>query len=114
VAQAGTVFFRGAHGDWLQFSDCSITIDIRRRLTREVKRGGEGDDLVDEGSESAVYTLTGHLNLTSYREVLEIFSSGQAYLLDPFTEVEVKVAFGRLHYEGDDGAFIFELLEDVD
>ena len=57
MAQAGTVFLRGLDGDWLQFDNCHISVNIRRRITREVKRGGEGDDLVDEGAESAVYTL---------------------------------------------------------
>jgi hypothetical protein len=113
MAQAGTVFIRGAEGDWLQFVDCRIGIDIRRRITREVKRGGEGDDLLDEGSESAVYTIHGHLGLAGYREVLHIFRSGAVWLLDPFTESEVKVAFHHLHYDGEDGAFTFELIEDV-
>lgn len=113
MALAGTVFIRGVDGDWLQFVDCKITIDIRRRITREVKRGGEGDDLLDEGAESAVYTLEGSLGVTGYREVLEIFRSGEVWLLDPFTETELKVAFHRLHYEGDSGAYVFEFIEDV-
>lgn len=113
MAQAGTVFLRGSGGDWIQFTGCRIRIDIRRRITREVKRGGEGDDLLDEGAESAVYTLEGHIGIPGYREVLGIFRSGEAWLLDPFTETEVKVAFHRLHYDGEDGAFAFELIEDV-
>jgi hypothetical protein len=113
MAQAGTVFLRGSGGDWLQFLDCKISVDIRRRITREVKRGGEGDDLLDEGAESAVYTLKGLLGIQGYREVLDIFRSGETYLLDPFTETEIKVAFYRLHYDGESGAYSFELIEDV-
>ena len=113
MAQAGTVFIRGADGDWLQFVNCNIIVDIRRRITREVKRGGEGDDLLDEGAESAVYTLSGNLGVEGYREVLSIFRSGETWLLDPFTQQELKVAFHKLHYEGESGAYSFELIEDV-
>ncbi|MDP6907135.1 MAG: hypothetical protein QF440_06945 [Candidatus Thalassarchaeaceae archaeon] len=113
MAQAGTVFIRGFEGDWLQFVDCKITVDIRRRITREVKRGGEGDDLQDEGAESAVYTLEGNIGVSGYREVLAIFRSGEVWLLDPFTQDEIKVAFQSLHYEGDNGTYSFELIEDV-
>ena len=113
MAQAGTVFLRGFEGDWLQFDNCHISVNIRRRITREVKRGGEGDDLVDEGAESAVYTMQGHLGIAGYREVLSIFRSAEVWLLDPFTETEIKVAFHRLQYDGDDGTYSFELIEDV-
>ena len=113
MAQAGTVFLRSFDGDWLQFDNCHISVNIRRRITREVKRGGEGDDLVDEGAESAVYTMQGHLGIVGYREVLNIFRSAEVWLLDPFTETEIKVAFHRLQYDGDDGSYSFELIEDV-
>ena len=113
MAQAGTVFLRGFEGDWLQFDNCHISVMIRRRIQREVKRGSEGDDLVDEGAESAVYKMEGHLGIPGYREVLSIFRSSEVWLLDPFTETEIKVAFHRLEYDGEDGAYSFELIEDV-
>ena len=58
MAQAGTVFLRGFEGDWLQFDNCHISVNIRRRITREVKRGGEGDDLV--GAHRSEFVLLGH------------------------------------------------------
>ena len=54
MAQAGTVFLRAFDGDWLQFENCKISVNIRRRIQREIVRGSEGDDLVDEGAESAI------------------------------------------------------------
>tara|TARA_B100001996_G_scaffold162852_2_gene124207 strand:+ start:1198 stop:1542 length:345 start_codon:yes stop_codon:yes gene_type:complete len=113
VAQAGTVFLRGFEGDWLQFDNCKITINIRRRIQREIVRGSEGDDLVDEGAESAIYIMKGNLGISGYREVLKIFRSTEVWLLDPFTETEIKVAFHQLEYDGDDGSYSFELWEDV-
>ncbi|MEC7198955.1 MAG: hypothetical protein VXW37_06000, partial [Candidatus Thermoplasmatota archaeon] len=35
--------------------DCeSLKVSVERRIQRTVVRGGEGDDLLDEGAESAV------------------------------------------------------------
>ena len=113
MAQAGTVFLRAFEGDWLQFENCKISVTIRRRIQREIIRGSEGDDLVDEGSESAVYNMSGHLGIAGYREVLKIFRSAEIWLLDPFTENEIKVAFHQLEYDGENGAYSFELWEDV-
>jgi len=113
MAQSGTVFVRAAGGDWLQMNDCRLSIDIRRRLTRTVARDGEGDDLTDEGAESAVYTLEGAIGAKGYREMMAIFRTGTAFLLDPFEEREVKAVFSEFHYESDTGAFRFEFIEDV-
>ncbi len=113
MAQAGTVFLRAFDGDWLQFENCKISVNIRRRIQREIVRGSEGDDLVDEGAESAIYTMGGHLGISGYREVLKIFRCAEVWLLDPFTEEEIKVAFHQLEYDGDTGAYSFELWEDV-
>ena len=57
---AGTDFFiRPASGtsssDWLRLPNADISVSITRRITRTVLHGGEGDDLVDEGAESAIY-----------------------------------------------------------
>ena len=73
---AGTDFFiRPASGtsssDWVRLPNADISVAIARRMTRTVLHGGEGDDLVDEGAESAVYTVRGEMNLEDYKKVLK-------------------------------------------
>ena len=51
----------------------SIKVSIERRIQRTVIRGGEGDDLLDEGAESAVYEATANVD----KEVYLKFSSLQ-------------------------------------
>ena len=60
-------FLRPGDGEWIQFTDCSVKVSISRRLTRTVIHGGEGDDLIDEGAESAIYTVKGSLDLDQYK-----------------------------------------------
>ena len=105
-------FIRSIDGDWLQIPDCSIDIEIRRRLTREVVRGHEGDDIVDEGAESAEYTVKGVLDDPTYLRVMSIFRSGQPYFIEPFDEKEIKVAISHLKLNGDTGEFELTLIED--
>ena len=90
---AGTDFFiRPASGtsssDWVRLPNADISVAIARRMTRTVLHGGEGDDLVDEGAESAVYTVRGEMNLEDYKKVLKMFRAGQPYIHDPFEERE--------------------------
>ena len=78
----GTDFFiRPASGtsssDWIRLANADISVEIARRMTRTVLHGGEGDDLVDEGAESAVYTVRGEMNLEDYKKVLKMFRAGQ-------------------------------------
>ena len=78
---AGTDFFiRPASGtsssDWVRLSNADISVAIARRMTRTVLHGGEGDDLVDEGAESAVYTVRGEMSLDDYKKVLKMFRAG--------------------------------------
>ena len=75
MAQAGTVFLRGFEGDGLQFDNCHIAVNIRRRMTREVKRGGEGEDLYAAGAESAVYKMKGNLGILGNRTVVNMIRS---------------------------------------
>jgi hypothetical protein len=83
-------------------------------LTRTIIRGGEGDNLHDEGSESTVYTVKGEASLEDYKRILSMFRSGQPYIHDPFEERDVKVLFAAMEYEGSSEAFMFELIEDID
>ena len=99
--------------DWIRLENCDISVSISRRMTRTVTHGGEGDDLIDEGAESAVYMVEGEINLEDYRKVLEMFRSGQPYIHDPFEERDVKVVFSKIEYDGSNEQFRFELIEDI-
>ena len=91
-----------------------ITIHIERRLQRTVIRGGEGDDLLDEGSESAVYEVVSSASVSEYKSLMELFRGGQPNIIDPFDGKEVKVAFKSVDYSASNGALKMVLIEDVD
>ena len=106
-------FIRRSDGEWIQFENCSVKVSIARRLTRTVIHGGEGDDLIDEGAESAVYSVQGGLDLDQYKQVLDIFRSGQPYIHEPYEEREIKVVFSKFEFDGDTKKFLFEFIEDI-
>ena len=91
-----------------------IKIKIERRIQRTVIRGGEGDDLLDEGSESAVYDVLSTASVSEYNELMSMFRSGQPNIIDPFDSRDVKVAFKSVEYSASDGELKMQLLEDVD
>ena len=93
--------------------NADISVAITRRITRTVLHGGEGDDLVDEGAESAVYTVVGGMDYEDYKKILNMFRSGQPYIHDPFEERDVKCVFGKIEYDGSDKTYKFELIEDI-
>mgnify|MGYP001158490014 FL=1 len=110
-------FIRPAAGtsttDWIRIEECDISVSITRRITRTVVHGGEGDDLVDEGAESAVYSVRGEMDEEMYKNVISMFRGGQPYIHDPFEERDVKVVFSSFSYDGSNNVFEFELLEDI-
>ena len=115
---AGTDFFiRPASGtsstDWLRLPNADINVIITRRITRTVLHGGEGDDLVDEGAESAVYTVRGEMSMDDYKKIIKMFRSGQPYIHDPFEERDVKTVFGKMEFDGAEGTYTFEFIEDI-
>ncbi|MBN28858.1 MAG: hypothetical protein CMB33_03180 [Euryarchaeota archaeon] len=91
-----------------------IIIHIERRLQRTVIRGGEGDDLLDEGSESAVYNVISSASVSEYQSMMELFRGGQPHIIDPFDGRDVKVAFKSIEYSASNGALKMVLIEDVD
>ena len=102
---AGMDFFiRPATGtgsaDWIRIPNADIDVKIARRLTRTIIRGGEGDNLHDEGAESTIYTVRGILSIDDYKKILKMFRTGQPFIHDPFEERDVKVIFASLEYEG--------------
>ena len=93
--------------------DCeSLTVSIERRLQRTVIRGGEGDDLLDEGAESAVYKAVANVEITEYQEVLSLFRGSSPMIEDPFGQGDLKVAFKSLTYDGQ--TLRMTLIEDID
>ena len=106
-------FIRSLDGDWLQLDGCCVSIEIRRRFQREIARDGEGDDLIDQGSESMEFRLGGRMDLQTYLKAQTIFRSGTCWFIDPFDEQEIKVCFARIRYNSDSNDFDFQLIEDV-
>ena len=93
--------------------DCeSLTVSIERRIQRTVIRGGEGDDLLDEGAESAVYKAVANVEITEYQEVLSLFRGSSPMIEDPFGQGDLKVAFKSLTYDGQ--TLRMTLIEDID
>jgi len=95
--------------EWTVISDCSVHMSVARRIQRTIVRGSEGDDILDEGSESAVFTV-----LEDHRNVLRIFRRGGARFKDPFEEREASAIVTNVEYEGDTGEYSIEIIEDVD
>ena len=91
-----------------------ITIKIERENTKNGDQGGEGDDLLDEGSESAVYDVLCTASVSEYNELMSMFRSGQPNIIDPFDGRDVKVAFKSVEYSASNGDLKMQLLEDVD
>lgn len=93
--------------------DCeSLSVSIERRIQRTVIRGGEGDDLLDEGAESAVYEAVANAGITEYQEVLSLFRGSSPMIEDPFGQGDLKVAFKSLTYDGQ--TLRMTLIEDID
>ena len=49
---------------------CSITVSVERRIQRTILHGGEGDDLEDQGAESAIYNIEAHIGVDAYTTVM--------------------------------------------
>jgi hypothetical protein len=81
--------------------DCqSLIVSIERRIQRTVVRGGEGDDLLDEGAESAVYDAVAVASMDQYADIMSLFRGSAPMIDDPFGEGVVRVAFKSLSFDG--------------
>ena len=89
-------------------------MSINRRIQRTVIRGNEGDDLLDEGAESAVYTITGNMPIDQYKGILKLFRSGQPWFHDPFEDRQMKTVFLSIEYDSASGDYEFKLVEDAE
>ena len=93
--------------------DCeSLTVSIERRIQRTVVRGGEGDDLLDEGAESAVYDAVAVASMDQYADVMSLFRGQAPMIDDPFGEGMIKVAFKSLSFDG--RLLKMTLIEDIE
>ena len=100
--------------DWERIEDCNVHMNVKRRLQRTVIRGNEGDDLLDEGAESAVYTITGKMDMEKYKRILAIFRTDQPIFHDPFEDRQMKAVFSTIDYDSRTGEFKFILVEDAE
>jgi len=112
--EANECFIASVGKDWHKISNCNVHMTVKRRLQRTVIRGSEGDDLLDEGAESAEYTITGKMSLSEYKEILKMFRAGQPWFHDPFEERQMKALFLRIDYDSAAGTFEFILMEDAE
>lgn len=106
-------FIRSLDGDWLQLVNCHIVLETRRRFQREVARDGEGDDLIDQGSKSMEFTISGQIDKSTFLKVQKIFRSGASWLIDPFEEREMKVCFAKIKYDTKTDEYEFLFIEDA-
>ena len=90
-----------------------IQVSIERRLQRTILRGGEGDDMDDQGSESALYSVSAKVTLEQYLDLLEVFRGAQPRILEPFEGGEIKVAFSNLSYNASKGELKTDIIQDI-
>ena len=114
VMEANECFLASVGKDWHKIANCNVHMSVKRRLQRTVIRGNEGDDLLDEGAESAIYTITGNMSMSDYKEILSIFRGGQPWFHDPFEDKQMKVLFSSIDYDSATGAYEFILVEDAE
>tara|TARA_B100000902_G_C26756545_1_gene643511 strand:- start:58 stop:417 length:360 start_codon:yes stop_codon:yes gene_type:complete len=112
--EANECFIASVGKDWHKISNCNVHLNVKRRLQRTVIRGQEGDDLMDEGAESAEYTISGDMGMVEFKQILEIFRSGQPWFHDPFEDRQMKALFLSIDYDSASGAYEFILMEDAE
>ncbi|MBA45594.1 MAG: hypothetical protein CMB31_03290 [Euryarchaeota archaeon] len=107
-------FIRAKDGEWMQLEECHVSVNIKRRLERKLVRGGEGDDVKDEGSESAVYTIRLKVDTRGYKVLEGLFRAGQPSFIDPFIDREMLVAIQEMTYDSESGEIELVLVEDAE
>ena len=100
--------------NWTVIEDCSVSMSVTRRIQRTIVRGNEGDDILDEGSESVIYSVTGGMSVSEYRRILKIFRDGEIFFRDPFEEKDISAIISKIEYDGNQGSYFIEIIEDVD
>ena len=99
---------------WIEINDCSVSMSVTRRIQRTIVRGNEGDDILDEGSESVLYSIEGKMPVSEYRQILIMFRKGGILFKDPFEERIVNAIISKIEFDGNTRNYLIELIEDVD
>jgi hypothetical protein len=93
---------------------CSeILVIIERRIQRTILHGGEGDDLTDQGAESAIYYIEAYIGVDAYTTIMGLFRGGQPTIEEPFEGGDKKVAFKSITYSAADRLLKLKLIEDI-
>ena len=69
---------------------------------------------MDEGAESAIYTITGKMDMAKYKQILAIFRKEQPIFNDPFEDRQIKALFASIDYDSATGEYEFILFEDAE
>ena len=99
---------------WIEINDCSVSMSVTRRIQRTIVRGNEGDDILDEGSESVLYTIKGEMPVSEYRQILIMFRKGGIFFKDPFEERTVSAIISKIEFDGNSKNYLIEIIEDID
>ena len=100
--------------NWIKIRNCSVSMSVTRRIQRTIVRGNEGDDILDEGSESVLYTIEGEMPVSEYREILMIFRKGGIFFKDPFEDRTVSAIISKIEFDGNSRNYVIEIIEDID
>ena len=88
-------------------------MSVKRRLQRTVIRGQEGDDLLDEGSESAEYTITETCPWQNTNKFGD-FQRRTTMVSRPIRRATHEGPVLSVDYDSASGAFVFILMEDAE
>ena len=66
-----------------------------------------------KGAESAVYTITGNMEMQMYKQTKD-FRKDQPYFHDPFEDRQMKAFFASIDYDSATGNYEFVLMEDAE
>ena len=99
---------------WMEINNCSVSMSVTRRIQRTIVRGNEGDDILDEGAESVVYSIEGQMPVSEYRQILIMFRKGGILFKDPFEERIASAIISKIEFDGNTSKYLIEIIEDVD
>ena len=100
--------------NWMEINNCSVSMSVTRRIQRTIVRGNEGDDILDEGAESVVYSIEGQMPVSEYRLILKMFRKGGILFKDPFEERIANAIISKIEFDGNTRNYLIEIIEDVD
>ena len=99
--------------DRIKITCKEVQVSVERRLQRTILRGGEGDDMEDQGSESALYSIRAEINSDKYLELMDVFRGTQPRMIEPFDGREIKVAFSNISYSASTKELRTDIIEDI-